>query len=230
MDGLDVRLTVPRRGLTVRADLRVGREVVALIGPSGAGKTTVLRSVAGLDRPREGRIALGDRVWFDHTAGVDVPPEERRVGVVFAHHALFPHLSVRGNVAFSRRGDPDAMLTALGIPHLAGARPATLSAGERQRVALARALAREPEALLLDEPLAALDPHTRATVRRELARTVRAAGVPTLIVTHDPADLALADRVVCIERGAVTQEGTAAELAASPATEFVAAVCGPGPV
>jgi molybdate transport system ATP-binding protein len=198
---------------------------VAVVGPSGAGKSTLLRLVAGLLRPAGGRIAVGAEMWFG--AGVDVPPERRRVGFVFQDYALFPHLSVRGNVAFGAAGPVDALLDRLGIAHLAAARPRELSGGERQRVALARALARDPAVLLLDEPLAALDPETRAAVADELAAVVADAGVPALVVTHryDEA-VQLAPEAVVLERGRVVQAGATEGLVRAPASPFVAALAG----
>ena len=169
---------------------------MALVGPSGAGKTTVLRFVAGLARPDTGRILLGDEVWFDTSRGVNRPPEQRPVGYVFQDYALFPHLRVRANVAFGGNGPADDLLERFGIAHLSRARPRELSGGERQRVGLARALARDPDVLLLDEPLSALDAHTRSSVRLELREVLRDFALPTLLVTHDFEDaVVLADRI-----------------------------------
>jgi molybdate transport system ATP-binding protein len=216
------------RAFRLAVDLAIGRETLALVGPSGAGKTTVLRIVAGLLRPEIGRVALGEEVWLDTAQGIDVAPERRRVGLVFQEYALFPHMSVRANVGFATRSDRvDELLERLRISHLADARPATLSGGERQRVALARALARDPAVLLLDEPLAALDAHTRATVRAELRDVIRAAGLPTVLVTHDFEDAAtLADRVGVIVEGNILQVDVPAELVATPADPFVASFTG----
>ena len=201
---------------------------LALAGPSGAGKTSVLRVVAGLVRPERGRVTCGDEVWLDAAKGVDVSPERRRVGYVFQEYALFPHLRVWQNVAYALRG-PERRERALdllgrfGIAALADARPRTLSGGERQRVAVARALARRPAALLLDEPLSALDARSRAAAGRELGAVLAEAGVPALLVTHDFTEAALlGTRVGVIDGGRIVQEGTAAELAAAPASAFVA--------
>ena len=216
---LDVALAVPADGC------------LALAGPSGAGKTSVLRAIAGLRRPDAGRVTCGDAVWLDTAAGIDLPPERRRVGYVFQEHALFAHLSAWRNVAFGLRALPRAqrrarameLLERFGVDHLADARPATLSGGERQRVALARALAPRPAALLLDEPLSALDARTRAAASRELASVLRDAAVPAVLVTHDFAEAALlGDRVAVMDGGRIVQEAPAATLAASPATAFVA--------
>ncbi|HEY3183725.1 MAG TPA: ABC transporter ATP-binding protein [Gaiellaceae bacterium] len=217
MAPLHVDAVVPLRHFDLRVALEVGAETVALVGPSGAGKTTLLRAIAGL--------VAGARVLTDGREWTGLPPERRSVGFVFQDYALFPHLSVRGNVAFG--GDPGDLLERLRIAHLADARPRELSGGERQRVALARALARQPEVLLLDEPLAALDPHTRDAVRAELRATLRTLGLPTLIVTHDFVDAAaLADRVGVLVRGRLVQIGRAEELLAAPASPFVAEFAG----
>jgi len=208
---------------------------LALAGPSGAGKTSVLRVVAGLVRPDRGRVTCGEAVWLDTERGVDVAPERRRCGYVFQEYALFAHLRAWQNVAYPLRGLDRAerreralaLLDRFGVAHLADARPRTLSGGERQRVAVARALARRPAALLLDEPLSALDTRSRAAGGRELAAVLAETGVPTLLVTHDFTEAALlGDRVGVIDGGRVIQEGTAAELAAAPASAFVADFAG----
>jgi molybdate transport system ATP-binding protein len=227
VDTLGVRLDHPLRSFPLSLAVELGRETLALVGPSGAGKSSVLRAIAGLLRPEQGRIALGARVWLDTEAGIDLPPERRSVGLVFQEYALFPHLDVRRNVAFGGRERVDELLERFRISHLAQARPADLSGGERQRVALARALARDPAVLLLDEPLSALDAHTRGVVRGELAELLGELGLPTLLVTHDFEDAAaLADRVGVIVDGRILQLGRSAELLAAPADAFVASFTG----
>jgi molybdate transport system ATP-binding protein len=229
VETLELDIAVALRSFELGVSLSVGAQTVALVGPSGAGKTTVLRAIAGLRRPDRGRIALGDRAWFDAAAKVDLPPERRSVGLVFQEYALFPHMTVRANVAFGGASDDRVreLLERVRIAHLADERPAGLSGGERQRVAVARALARDPRVLLLDEPLAALDAHTRAVVRGELQDVLGALALPTLLVTHDFRDAAaLADRIGVIVDGRLRQEGTAAELVAHPADAFVASFTG----
>ncbi len=188
----------------------------------------MLRAVAGLRRPDRGRIALGDRVWFDAGARIDLPPEGRSVGLVFQEYALFPHMTVAKNVAFGGGGERVGdLLARFGISSLANERPAALSGGERQRVALARALARGPGVLLLDEPLSALDAHTRATVRTELQELLSELGLPTLLVTHDFRDAAaLADRIGVVVAGRLRQVGTAVELVDHPSDPFVVSLTG----
>jgi len=223
MDSLSLDITVPLRSFDLRVALEVApSETLALVGPSGAGKTTILRAIAGLTRPSAGWIECGG-TWFD--ARTHVPPEQRSVGLVFQEYALFPHLTVERNVAFG--GSVDGLLERLQIDHLAHARPGELSGGERQRVALARALARQPNVLLLDEPMSALDPHTRAEVRAELHAILGDLALPTLLVTHDFEDAAtLADRVGVLVEGRLRQVAPPAELVAEPADAFVAALAG----
>jgi molybdate transport system ATP-binding protein len=220
--------------LDLALDVAPGR-CLALAGPSGAGKTSVLRIAAGLLLPDAGRVACGDQVWLDTARGRDVPPERRRVGVVFQDYALFPHLSARDNVAFGIAGRPRAdrrrraqdALERLGVGVLAAARPGDLSGGERQRVALARALAPEPRALLLDEPLAALDARNRTRAAHELQLTLAGADIPVVLVTHDFGEAAaLAGDVAVLDRGRVVQCGAPDSIAAAPASAYVADLIG----
>jgi molybdopterin-binding protein len=227
MDTLALSVDHPLRAFRLAVELEVGRETLALVGPSGAGKSSVLRAIAGLLTPDRGRISVGPATWLDTERAIDLPPERRSVGLVFQEYALFPHLDVRRNVAFGGRGRVDELLERFRIAHLAAARPQSLSGGERQRVALARALARDPSVLLLDEPLAALDAHTRGVVRGELAELLAELRLPTVLVTHDFEDAAaLADRVGVLVDGRVLQLGAAAELLAAPADAFVASFTG----
>jgi molybdate transport system ATP-binding protein len=216
--------------LAVALEIEPG-ECVALAGPSGAGKSSVLRVIAGLVKPRRGTVLCGDRTWLDTDAGVDLAPDERRCGYVFQDYALFPHLTAWQNVAYGltgvrrreRRTRAVALLDRFGVAPKADERPRTLSGGERQRVAVARALAVEPDALLLDEPLSALDARTRASASRELAAVLHDTGVPALLVTHDFQEAALlGDRVGVMDAGRTVQLGTPGDLAAAPASAFVA--------
>ena len=226
MASLDLDFTLPLRDFELTLALEVA-QTVALVGPSGAGKTSALRVVAGLARPARGRVTLGEETWLDSGSGIDLRPEERRVGLVFQEYALFPHMTVRGNVAYGGRERVDELLERFHVAHLAEVHPAKLSGGERQRVALARALARDPAVLLLDEPLAALDAHTKLEVRGELSELLRDLGLPTLLVTHDYEDAAaLADEVGVLVAGSLRQLASPAELVARPRDAFVASFTG----
>jgi molybdate transport system ATP-binding protein len=227
MATLQTDFTLPLRAFALELALEVSG-TVALVGPSGAGKTSVLRVIAGLAEAAHGRVALDDERWLDTERRVSLPPERRRVGLVFQDYALFPHLSVRANVAFGAGGRAvEPLLERFRIGRLASAHPQELSGGERQRVALARALARDPAVLLLDEPLAALDAHTKAEVRHELAELLRELALPTLLVTHDYEDAAaLADEVGVLVEGRLRQLGSPAELVARPRDAFVASFTG----
>ena len=226
MAALRADFTLPLRSFELELALEVDR-TVALVGPSGAGKTSVLRAIAGLVKPPRGRIALGDDVWLDSETRLFRKPDERRVGLVFQEFALFPHLTVRQNVAYAGKERADEYLERFRIAHLANARPTALSGGERQRVALARALARGPGLILLDEPLSALDAHTKATVRAELQELLHDLALPTILVTHDFEDAAaLADQVGVIVDGQLRQFATPSELVDRPADVFVASFTG----
>ncbi|GAA5232250.1 ABC transporter ATP-binding protein [Verticiella sediminum] len=204
-----------------RLDVRLSAaqgEFVAICGPSGAGKTTLLRIVAGLARPQAGRVVLGGEVWCDTARSVFLPVRRRNIGFVFQDYALFPNMTARRNVEYAlarhpraqRRAQAEALLELAGLRALADHRPARLSGGQRQRLALIRALARRPALLMLDEPLSALDPGTRATMQGVLRDLVRAFGATTLMVSHDMAEVAmLADRVVRLEAGQVLEDAGA---------------------
>jgi molybdenum ABC transporter ATP-binding protein len=225
VETLSADIALPLRSFALELALEVDG-TVALVGPSGAGKSSVLRSVAGLARPR-GRIALGGEVWLDSGRRLFRRPDERRVGLVFQEYALFPHMSVRANVAYGGRERAGEYLERFRISHLADARPGELSGGERQRVALARALARDPGVLLLDEPLSALDAQTKQVVRAELQELLDELSLPVLLVTHDYEDAAaLAGEVGVISAGKLRQLGSPQELVSRPADAFVASFTG----
>jgi len=217
---IERRLKSHGREFHLHAQFACERDVTVVFGASGSGKSVTLQAIAGLLRPDAGSIRIGQRVLFDAAAGVDVPVRDRRVGYVFQDYALFPHLTVAGNVAFpfqrwwQRRASVAvaervaAMLDAFEIGHLHASYPGQLSGGQRQRVALARAMIREPELLLLDEPFSALDPLLRERMRHELLDLRARFGVPLVVITHDPDDVAaLADEVVVFREGRVTRTG-----------------------
>ena len=231
--------TIALGDFSVAIDLVVERgETVALVGPNGAGKSTVLRAIAGLTALTSGRLTHDGMPWDDPSAGTLVRPQHRAAGLMFQQYRLFEHLDARENVAFGLRATgsdrasahriADEMLARLGVAMVAGRRPSALSGGQAQRVALARALVTEPAVLLLDEPLAALDVSARGAVRRDLRAAIGAIDACRIVVTHDPVDAhTLADRVVVLEHGGVTQAGTVAELAAAPRSPYVADLMGP---
>ena len=226
MTTLSTSIELPLRSFALDLELDV-EGTLAIVGPSGAGKTSLLRAVSGLVKPSSGRIALDADVWFDAAKGLNRKPDERRVGLLFQEYALFPHMTVRENVAYAGRTRADEYLERFGISHLANVRTTELSGGERQRVALARALARDPGVLLLDEPLSALDAHTRLSVRGELQELLRELALPTLLVTHDYEDAAsLADTVGVLVDGKLRQLASPQEIVASPADGFVASFTG----
>ncbi len=239
--GLTAQVRIARPGFSIDAEIEVAAgTTAALLGPNGAGKSSILATIAGLaDLPvgSDASITLGGRLMEQTASGTWMPPEARRVGVVFQEHRLFDHLSVLDNVAFGPRSagarTRDARHTAnrwidlLGLTALSDRRPAELSGGEAQKVAIARTLAAEPDALLLDEPLAALDVTTRSEVRRMLREQLDSFGGPRLLVTHDPSDaFLLADRLFVIEDGRITQSGTPDDIRHAPATPYVAALAG----
>jgi len=237
--GLDAHLEVSRGsgfGLELRLATPPGR-TIALLGPNGAGKSTAVSALAGLLPLEGGRIALGGRTLDDPAAGVFVPPEQRRIGVVFQDYVLFPHLTVAQNVGFGlrSRGEPRTAATAkvrdwlcrFGLEELCERKPGDLSGGQAQRVALARALVTEPELLLLDEPLAALDVTTRVRLRHSLADHLAQFSGPRLLITHDPTEaFLLADEIHVIENGAIVQVGSADDIRLRPRTPYIADLAG----
>ncbi len=201
--------------------------IVSLLGPSGCGKTTALRLVAGLERPDAGRITVGERVVADVAARAWVPPEARRIGMVFQSYAVWPHMTVEQNVAYplrvqrvpreERSRRTAAILDLVGLGGLARRRPSQLSGGQQQRVALARGLVMQPDVLLLDEPLSNLDAKLRLRMRQDIRRIQRETGFTALYVTHDREEaLALSDRLAILEEGRILLEGTPDEVRTHP--------------
>jgi molybdate transport system ATP-binding protein len=237
-DGLIVDAEVTRGDFTLAVNMAAAPgEVVGILGPNGAGKSTLLNAVAGLTPVSAGRITLAGQVMDDARTGEFVETAGRPVGFVFQNYRLFPHMTVADNVAFSPRARGMSRqaaesaaaewLARLGLTGLADRRPGQLSGGQAQRVALARALAGQPQLLLLDEPLSALDAGARLDVQAELKRHLADFGGPSLLVTHDPLEaLVLADRILVLELGRVVQAGTPAVVARRPATDYVAKLVG----
>ncbi len=232
-----IELNVRKRyaGFLLDAAWTAGDEVVALFGPSGAGKSLTLNCLAGLVRPDAGRVVVNGRVFDDVERGVRLPPQARHLGYVFQGYALFPHLTVAENVGFgladqprtARRRTTADVLDRLGLADVAGRHPRELSGGQQQRVALGRALAPDPELLLLDEPLSALDAPLRRQLREELGRVIREWGKAVVLVTHDLAEAyQLGERLVLYDGGRVVQAAPKGELLLHPASETVARLIG----
>lgn len=230
--------TVERGSFQLAADLTAAPgEVLGVLGPNGAGKTTLLRAISGLEALTSGHLRLGGRTLDDADTDTFVPTECRPVALVFQNYRLFPHLDVRDNVAYAprvqgagrrqARAVADTWLERLDLTALAARRPHQISGGQAQQVALARALAADPELLLLDEPLSALDAKTRLDVRARLRNHLRQFAGPVLIITHDPLEaMIMADRLLVIENGRVVQQGSPAQVARQPATQYVARLVG----
>ena len=225
-------------GTTIRGVLRCpapGFSITVLFGPSGCGKTTILRCLAGLERPEQGSIRFGRETWFDADRGIFLRPQQRDIGYLFQEYALFPHRTVAGNIAFGlsnlsaneRRKKTEEMMNRLGLEGLGQRYPNQVSGGQQQRIALARVLIRRPRLLLLDEPLSALDASLRDQVRRELRRLLAAFDIPVVLVTHDQVEaMSLADSVVVIDDGSVRQSGPVDEVFRRPADLRVAHIVG----
>ena len=240
---LSITLQATLGPFSLQASLEVGAEPLALVGPNGSGKTSLLLTILGLRTPDRGRIVLGDDVLFDAALAIDRPTEDRHLAYLPQDFGLFPHLTAIENVAFalacrSERANPrqrrHAAMTWLdrfGIGSLADRNPLRLSGGERQRVALARALASSPKALLLDEPTASLDVEARVEVRAFLAESIRSLGLPTILVTHDAKDVeALASRVAVLEKGQVVACGLLRDVCKNPPTSFASRLLYPSTV
>jgi len=235
---ISVNVAKQLRDFRLEVAFEVGTgECLALVGPTGCGKTTILRIIAGLEVPDVGSVRIDDAVLVDATTGVFLPPQQRHLGMVFQDFALFPHMTVLGNAAYGARArglgtvaaDEEARkaIGIVGMTEHERVRPGQLSGGQRQRVALARALASQPRALLMDEPMSALDASTRRQVRGQLSQLLSGLGLQTIIVTHDVVDaLTVGDRVCVMNDGKVVQVGTRAELLSEPRTPFVAEFMG----
>jgi len=233
MPCLDADLEFRRAAFRLAARIRVPETgITALVGPSGCGKTTLLRLLAGLERPMSGYIRHGERVWFDRGQRIDLAPKHRRAGLMFQDYALFPHLSVTRNVAYGQphgdgEGEVRFWLDRLQLKPFAERRPHALSGGQKQRVALARALASRPEVLLLDEPFSAVDLGLRQSLRLLFQEVVAERALPTVLVTHDLDDVRhLADRVGVLIAGELRQFGPTSEVFSHPLDVEVAQVLG----
>ncbi len=232
---LEIGVTLRLTEFSLDFQIEALEGITVLFGPSGSGKSLTLQCVAGLVRPDEGRIVVGGEVLFDSRAGVELPPQRRRVGYVPQDYALFPHVTVAQNIAFGLDGWPrdrvgqavDEMLELMGLQGLAERRPRELSGGQQQRVALGRALVRRPRVLLLDEPFAALDTPVRAQLRQLVRDMQRLYPLPTLFVTHDLSEASfIGDQIAVIDRGKVHQVGAPNEIMMRPADLVVARAVG----
>lgn len=225
-------------GPLIRADLDrpvQGRSITALFGPSGCGKSSVLRAIAGLERPQRGRIYFGEDVWFHQDLRSPTPPSQRNLGFLFQDHVLFPHLTIQANIEYGLRRMPSGdrrrrvgeLMERFNLGGLEQRYPSQVSGGQRQRVALARTIARKPQLLMLDEPLSALDNVLREQMRLELRTLLQEFAIPMILVTHDQQDvLALADRMVVMDQGRILQADTVSEVFARPKDETVARMLG----
>jgi molybdate transport system ATP-binding protein len=222
-------------GLTIDVRVKAAGGITVLFGPSGAGKTSILRAIAGIITPDEGRIALGNDTYFDSAAGIRLPMQQRKVGYVFQNHILFPHLTAEQNVLYgirkkarhSARQRAQELFSMLGISKTADRYPQLLSGGEQQRVALARALASDPMIMLLDEPLSAVDMATRSRLLEEISAIQRRSGIPFLYVTHNHKEaLRLGDTMLVLDEGKIVQEGIPLEIFNAPQTALVSRVVG----
>lgn len=221
--------------LTIDVTVRAEDGITVLFGPSGAGKTSILRALAGVTAPDDGRISLDGRVYFDSAAGINMPMQQRRVGYVFQHHVLFPHLTAEQNALYGAVSNSGADASAcvrelfaiMGIEDTAARYPHELSGGEQQRVALARALATDPLLMLLDEPLSAVDVATRSRLLEEISSIQRRSRIPFIYVTHNQSEAArLGNAMLVIDEGRILQEGSPLEVFNAPRTAPVARIVG----
>lgn len=202
--------------LVFKSEIASG-ELIALFGASGEGKTTLLRMLAGLTKPDKGSIKYGEKVWFDSSKGIHIPSQNRNIGFMFQDYALFPNMTIEGNIRFAQPVQDEEMVDQLlelfGLTGFRKQKPDKLSGGQKQRVALARALARKPDVLLLDEPFSSLDYKMRLSIQKEIKKAYQFKQTTMIIVSHDPAEiLRLAERIICIEDGAIVRTGTPKEV------------------
>lgn len=233
---LNVNIEKRLESFDLKVDFRVEPGLSVFFGDSGAGKTLTLRMITGLMRPDRGRVTLDQRVLFDQEKRVWVPPRFRRIGLLFQHESVFPHLTVRENVLFGgrelkgveRQDRASALMRKLRLEKLADRSPAEISGGQKQRVVLARTLMQRPEALLLDEPFSSLDLISRRRMRECLAQVMRETTIPVILVTHDLVEaLTLADRLFVLHEGRIVQQGTPKEVVDHPVDDHVKALVDP---
>lgn len=215
MPVLELNIKKRLQRFELKIELHLGREVLAVFGENGSGKSTTLKSIAGLVTPDEGYIRIGDTLVFHSELGINLPPQKRNVGFVFQELALFPHLNVYENIAYGLRArgysrakieeEVEGIMQLLGIAELGSHMPKELSGGQKQRVALARALVIKPKLLLMDEPFSALDRRTRRRVREEVSGILKTLSIPAIIVTHDYEDAMLADKVCMLSDGKIKE-------------------------
>ncbi len=232
---IDIQKDFPGHQVSIQTELELTPSWTVLFGPSGAGKTTVLRCLAGLETPDRGQICFGDEVWFKEGLNTCVTPQQRGIGFFFQDYALFPHLSVQKNIGYNLTGiskDEKSeriarMTETFGLSKLEHRNVQTLSGGEKQRVALARTLCRNPRLLLLDEPLSALDSPSRIRLRKELRHLLEQFNIPVILVTHDRTEaLSLGDRMIVMNNGSVLQDGPIAEVFSKPNQKTTAGIVG----
>ncbi|MGD9000218.1 MAG: ABC transporter ATP-binding protein [Granulosicoccaceae bacterium] len=233
MNELSIRAQLKRGGFRLNVDLQIpGQGVTAIIGPSGSGKSSLLRLIAGLERPQYGCLQAGDTVWVDSDRKVCLPPQQRKAGVVFQDYALFEHMNVAQNIAYgvTRRDRDGAVrhwIQRLQLQGLEQHYPSRLSGGQRQRVALARALAPQPDILLLDEPFSAVDAHLRQTLRTQIKQLIHDLQQPVLIISHDLEDVRhMADNIGVMIDGRIRRFANATEVFEQPCSHEVARVLG----
>ncbi|MBU6995625.1 ABC transporter ATP-binding protein [Ferrovum myxofaciens] len=228
-----IRLKKNLEGFTLDVHWVSREGIVVIFGPSGSGKSMTLQAISGFSPMDEGYIRVGERVFFDSFATIDLPPQRREIGYLPQNYALFPHMTVRQNILYGHQAPSPAaeefheMITLFQLEGLENRYPKELSGGQKQRVALARALMRKPRILLLDEPLAAVDISVRKMIRTELKLLQRKLGIPMILITHDLSEaLALADKLIIYEQGRVVQEGEPMEIIKHPLNERVSELLG----